>query len=479
MPFCSFSKDSAMFDSTSIENMFLLEYLPTAPEGFLRVYLYARMLSLHPELCDSIEDMARALHMEEDAVYNAFHYWEQQGLVEKLSDRPATYAMRPLRGGAVVASNMETDVYRYREYNSKLQAIFGSEELLSPRHYEKANDWLNVMGFSQEAALRMLEYMMRQGGGRKPDAVFKRANDRAVEWAERGIRTLEDVEREINYNESIYSMASAVMKQLAISRKPTANELDCVRRWIYEWKLTEEDVLAACAHTTKARSPSIAYLDAILKAKVDSGEGQHFETVKVILKELGASNIVPTPDQIRAYTALLEKGFEPEAVLLAAVQCARKRKNSFEDLEWMLGKWAEAGVRTRMQADKYVNDMQQATREVRSLLEAAGLTRRPTMDDLDRYEAWKQKYAMDMILCAAECARGARVPMRFMEKLLSEWQKAGIATPEAAKAQHAAFKPAATATAAAKPNHMNYQQRPVTDDTYGKNSYSDPTKSFD
>ena len=39
MPFCSFSKDSAMFDSTSIENMFLLEYLPTAPDGFLRVYL--------------------------------------------------------------------------------------------------------------------------------------------------------------------------------------------------------------------------------------------------------------------------------------------------------------------------------------------------------------------------------------------------------------------------------------------------------
>lgn len=479
MPFCSFSKDSAMFDSTSIENMFLLEYLPTAPEGFLRVYLYARMLSLHPELCGSIGDMAKALHMDEDAVYNAFHYWEQQGLVEKLTDRPATYAMRSLRGGTAAVANTDTDVYRYREYNSRLQGFFGSEELLSPRHYEKANDWLNVMGFTQEAALRMLEYMISQPGGRKPDAVFKRANDRAVEWAERGIRTLEDVEKAIAYNESIYSMASAVMKQLAISRKPTANELDCVRRWIYDWKLTEEDVLAACAHTTKARSPSIAYLDAILKAKVDSGEGQHFETVKVILKELGANNIVPTPDQIRTYTTLLEKGFEPETVLLAAVQCARKRKNSFEDLVWMLDNWDKAGVRTRAQADKYVLDMQQATREVRALLEAAGLTRRPTMDDLDRYESWKQKYSMDMILCAAECARGTRVPVRFMEKLLSEWAKSGISTPEAAKAQHAAFKPAGSAATAAKPSHMNYQQRPATDDTYGKNSYSDPTKDLE
>ena len=477
MPFCSFSRDSAMFDSTSIENMFLLEYLPTAPEGFLRVYLYARMLSLHPELCDSIEDMAKALHMEEDAVYNAFHYWEQQGLVEKLTDRPAAYAMRPLRGGAAVSSGVETDVYRYREYNSKLQAIFGSEELLSPRHYEKANDWLNVMGFTQEAALRMLEYMYSQSGGRKPDAVFRRANERAVEWADRGIRTLEDVEKEINYNESIYSMAGAVLRQLSMNRRPTANELDCVRRWIYDWKLSEADVLAACAHTTKARSPSIAYLDAILKAKVDSGEDKHFETVKIILKELGASNNVPTPDQIRAYTVLLEAGFEPEAVLLAAVQCARKRKHDFEDLEWMLSKWAKAGVHTHAQAEKYVSDGQQATLEVRNLLEAAGLTRRPKMDDLELYEAWKQNHGMDMILCAAECARGTRVPVKYMDKLLSEWKAAGISTPEAARAQHASYKPAAVS--AGNPERMNYGQRTETSDTYGKNSYSDPTKSLE
>ena len=50
MPFCSFSEGAAMFDVTPIENMFLLEYLPTAPDGFLRVYLHARMLCLHPEL---------------------------------------------------------------------------------------------------------------------------------------------------------------------------------------------------------------------------------------------------------------------------------------------------------------------------------------------------------------------------------------------------------------------------------------------
>ena len=477
MPFCSFSKDSAMFDSTPIENMFLLEYLPTAPEGFLRVYMYARMLSLHPELCEGIEDMAKALHMEEDAVYNAFHYWEQRGLVEKLTDRPATYAMRPVHKELMTNSSIDAEIYKFRHFNSKLQDIFGVEGL-SPRHFEKAQDWLNILNFTEEAVFKLLEYSLSQPGGRKPDAVFRRADKRAVEWAEQGIRTLEDMEKAIIYDDRVVSMAQSVLKQLSIPRRATANELDCVRRWIYEWKLSEDDVLAACAHTTKARSPSIAYLDAILKAKADSGEGQHFEAVKVILKELGASNTVPTPDQIRVYTTLLENGFEPETILLAAVQCAHKRKHSFEDLEWMIGKWGEAGVRSRAQAEKYVNDMQQATREVRTLLEAAGLSRNPTMDDLARYETWREVYSMDMINCAAECARGTRVPVRFMEKLLSEWKKANITTPEAARAQHAAYKPAGKNTAAAA-SHMNYQQRPTTDDTYGKNSYSDPTKDLE
>ena len=71
MPFCSFAQSAAMFDMTPIENLFLLEYLPTAPDGFLRVYLYARMLSLHPELGGGLDEMAAALNMTTDAVFNA------------------------------------------------------------------------------------------------------------------------------------------------------------------------------------------------------------------------------------------------------------------------------------------------------------------------------------------------------------------------------------------------------------------------
>lgn len=475
MPFCSFSEGAAMFDVTPVENMFLLEYLPTAPDGFLRVYLYARMLCLHPELGGEISDLARALHMDEDAVYHAFQYWEQQGLVEKLSDNPASYAICPLRSGASARAESDRDYYKYREYNASLQELFGTE-LLEPRHYKMANDWLNVLGFPQEAALKILEFELRLPGGRKANSVFRRADKRAVEWAERGIRSLEDVQRAIEYDDQVYNMASAVMKQLSMNRKPTANELDCVRRWVREWKLTKEQVLQACGQTTRSRAPSIAYLDAILKEQAE-GEDTHFASVKAVLRELGAGNAVPTPDQRKRYAALLEAGFAPETILLAAVQCARKRKNSFEELEWMLGKWGEAGVRSRAQAEKYISDMQQATNRVRAVMEAAGLSRRPNMDDLEKHARWSRSFGAEMIDCAAQCARGTRNPMQYMDKLLADWAEAGVSTPEAARARGAARINGQSGTGALAVEH-NYQQHIYTEADFGDDFYYDPARDY-
>ena len=88
MAFLNFAEGAAMFDSTPIENLFLMEYLSTAPEACLRVYLYARMLALHPELGGDMAETARFLRMEEQTVYDAFAYWERQGLARRLPTSP-------------------------------------------------------------------------------------------------------------------------------------------------------------------------------------------------------------------------------------------------------------------------------------------------------------------------------------------------------------------------------------------------------
>ncbi len=473
MAFCAFSKDGAMYDSTPIENMFLLEYLPTAPDGFLRVYLYARMLCMHPELGEDIEDMARALRTDADHVFTAMAYWEQQGLVERISDHPPTYAILPLRSGMCETVGSDRDYYTYREYNSSLQAIFGANDLLEPKQYKIANDWLNVLGFAQDAALRLLEYEKRLPGGKKPVSVFKRADKQAIEWADRGIRTLEQVEAAIADDGCVDVLCRRVLQRLGIRRAPTDDEIAAVRRWINEWKLSEADVIAACEQTTKSRSPSIGYLDAILKSRMENGLDRNFDAVKQMLRDMGAQNAVPTQDQLKRYADMLARGFEPEAVSLAAVQCGRRGKQGFDDLEWMIGKWDAAGVRTRGDAERYVSDMQRMTAGVRAVMERAGLARRPNMDDITRYAGWLEVASPELIDYAAELASGTRSPMPYIGKLISEWQRAGIRDVSAARAEH--DRRGTNAPSPAQSVH-NYQQHTYTDADFGSDFFYDPTK---
>ena len=460
MPFCSFSEGAAMFDVTPIENMFLLEYLPDAPGDALRVYLYARMLCLHPELGTEIGDVAKALNMDEDDVQEAFLYWERNGLVEKLSDRPPTYAIRMLHSESF-HSQQNRELIRYKELRALVNKMFEERGLVHEKQFQLLIDWIDDLHYTETAALKLLEFEMNQPGGKKPPAVFKRADKRAIEWSEKGIRTVEEVEVAIRFEGRISDMASLVMTQLSLFRAPTMKELECVRRWIEELGVSERDVLDACEETTKSRSPSFAYIDSILQKRKMQAENAYFQAVKDVLDKLGAVGMKPTDKLMGTYQSWLEQGFEAQTVQLAAEQCAQKGMNTFEKLEWMLRKWENAGVRSHEQAQLYLAERQRVKAEAAELLHRAGLSGEPGQSALSYYEKWKAHYSAALINYAAELAQGKPHVLNYINKLLTEWEKSGVTTPEAARAQHAQVAGAAR-EAAKSSAPVNFQQRSYT-----------------
>ena len=155
MAFLSFDHGAVVYGATPVENMFLLEYLPVAPDDCLRVYLYARLLCCHPELGGSVSDVARALRLTDEAVEDAFRFWEREGLVKRLTDRPPTYALLPMRGAAS-ASEMDQHYYQFRDFNASLQRLFG--DVILHGEVEIAQEWVTVFGYTVEAALKIVEY---------------------------------------------------------------------------------------------------------------------------------------------------------------------------------------------------------------------------------------------------------------------------------------------------------------------------------
>lgn len=483
MSFCSFADGAAMFDATPIENLFIMEYMFDAPAPALKVYLYARMLALHPELEGTFADTAKALHMEEEEVYDSFDYWERRGLVRRLTDQPPTYAFQVMRGMSASADSvLGREMYANREFNSRLQKLF-ENYIIGPHEMRKAEGWRDILKFDQDAILRMVAYARGQSSRKnpKPASVFKRVDKLAEDWSRRGAHTLEDVERIIAEELGEADIAREALKKLGLSRQPTEAELSMVRQWINEWGYDREAILAACGETVSARNPSLGYLNAILENRRTDVQGD-FRAAAEVLRALNPGMGTPAPDQVAQYRDLLQQGFTHEMIHLAAIQCRRINKNQFGDLEWRLNLWREEGLTTPEAVEAYTNHMAELSRQLREVYRQAGYEdRRPSYGDLKTFEGWKSTHPEALIRYAAECSRNKGGSMAYMEKLLTGWQAAGVVTLEQARASHEAHRQAASAAQApAKPANpaLDYAQREYRDEDFGDDFYFDYDKVY-
>ena len=483
MAFCSFVEGAAMFDATPIENLFLIEHLYDAPTPALKVYLYARMLALHPELGSGMAEIARALRLDEGDVYEAFAYWEKRELVKRLSDQPPTYAFLSLRSQAQSggAPSLEREISANRDFNNGLQKLFG-EFLIGTHELNKASDWVNILHLERDAVIRLVEYGIQtsQKKNPKPPSVFKRMDKLAEAWSAKGARTLEDVERMISEETGEAALAKEVLKALGISRQPSEPELQAVRRWTREWGYSRDQILEACGETLKSRNPSFGYLDSVLQNRL-SEDGEARRALIQVLRELRPGDAQPSPEDVRRYAALMESGFSPELIQLAAVQCHQKNRHSLDDLEWRLSLWREEGLTTAAEADAYTRQMAAYARQLRALFKRAGYPdRSPGYRDIKLYQRWQDESPEPLIEFAAECARSAGGSTAYMDALLTAWRADGLQTVEAARAQHEARRASTAAQSGVAPANpaLNYEQRAYRDEDFGEDFYFDYDREF-
>lgn len=85
----SFSGEYLLDSFTGVDNLFISEYLPQAPDMCVKVYLYGLFLCAHSHSPDNdLEKMARALAMQPSEIIDAYTYWAELGLVSIVSHNP-------------------------------------------------------------------------------------------------------------------------------------------------------------------------------------------------------------------------------------------------------------------------------------------------------------------------------------------------------------------------------------------------------
>ncbi len=481
MPLSAFSDRFAAYDVTPVENLFLLEYMPHAPADYVRVYLYGLMQCHHPDADATLDGLARVLALKPDQVLAAFRYWEQKGLVVGISDNPPQFRYENVRTAMVNETGADPQgAYQYKEFNNQLQAMLG---LLHPQQFQKAMEWVEDLKLPPDVVLAIVREKLDQlteGGARKRSLpyLFKAFETSAMEFAERGIKTRDAAMKELSRGKPGYRLAMKVLDYYNLRRSPTTAEVELAEKWLGAWKMDDKAIMAGLKQTANAANPSFAYLDRILERHVaPDGDAarqiersrQLFELTKQLLTELGEGSRGPSTDQLAQVQAWLDQGFEPGVLVRAAVRCSRSGRHAFEQLELEIGKWGQLGITTDEKAEAHNQQLSELRTLATEVFSRAGIDRRPTEADLSQLREWLKRAPSELILYAAECANGLKLPTRAMAKNLGDWAAKGIIDVAAAQAERKARTPMPREPKSAQPpkhDAQNYKQRSYSPDFF-------------
>ena len=103
MSFVKFSSECLMDGSTSLENLYISEFMPSMPDAFNKVYIYGLFLCTQGDALDnSLPALASRLNITVEDVTVAYEYLAGLGLVQILQKNPIEVRYLPIRLGGHV-----------------------------------------------------------------------------------------------------------------------------------------------------------------------------------------------------------------------------------------------------------------------------------------------------------------------------------------------------------------------------------------
>lgn len=486
----AFVNDPASFlwNATAVSNAFFCEYMPAAPEGYVKVYLYG-LMAAREGLGDTIrmvEDLAIALGMAAPEVEKALRYWERCRLMERVRDNPPQYRYLSVPQAALMHQQTQPDE-QYESFAQALYSLFGDKRKLHGGETVLAYEWVEQLGLSPEVVLMLIRHMISTRG---VNFSFKEAQKIAGEMSSEKITTLEAAEMMFSRSESAWKGAKKVLSRLGKRRNPSEDEIDLYLKWTVQWGFAPKAVEAACVETTKG-DPSFAYLDKILEGihqrsggKATTAEkverflkGEQDETARVreMLAAVGQKTAVVDEGMRLVYRSLCDQASH-EIVILAARQVGkRKGSHSLDQVGELIEAWNNRGLKTEADVEAYLKSVARQNKTLRNLFTLMGKEKTLTCSQANRelLRKWQEDWRVSepLISLAAAYAQNVDYPMAYVDKLLTNWREKDITTVSQAQEEHEQFTQTAARKAEPAANNAKPAGKRVLAQQYDQRDY--------
>ena len=332
--------------AAAVDNIFIESFMPSAPETAVKAYIYGLMLA---QTGDTETDIKAALGITDEELNKAFSYWEALGLIKVVSTEPLNVCFLD---PSDAHSDVKDGSFRYSDFVKELQKVLGTR-VLTGAELKKLYDWLDVFGFSQDAAVEIVRYCLDKKGARTQvgymDAVAKSI-------AAQGAFTLEAVRAYFEEAELLNTGAARIMKRWNRKGLPSKDEIALYEKWTKGWGVDEQTLDAALSQMVSAEKKTFGYLDGILESwrregKLDREKLEDYgkktdaaaELAREAFKRAGLKKS-PDREQVLTFSMwLYDWSMSAELILLAA-EYALKDARPFAQMKRTIVGWHEEGI---------------------------------------------------------------------------------------------------------------------------------------
>lgn len=287
----NFFKEVSRIDlgHTSIENIFINDFMPMANGTHVKVYLigYKYANDKDPSLNVDNQTIARHLNIPLSDVMDAWDFWQKKGIIKKhltSDDNPYDYTVEFLSlrqlyidNNYTPANNITTDEEE-KSYSCSTSDFIEAQKIPEIKemfyHISQlvrrpliANDmkiileWIYNFNMDPNLILRAFEYCIET----KNIKNIKYVGAVIRNWYDNGLITEEKLDNYLEQSDKKYSDYKRIFKALGFAhRSPSENEKKIMDTWIDDWKFSMDLILKACENSSKTSNPNINFINSIL-----------------------------------------------------------------------------------------------------------------------------------------------------------------------------------------------------------------------
>jgi DnaD/phage-associated family protein len=447
MAFCKFSTEYIANNKTEVDNLFINEYLPDAPDNCVKVYLYGLFLCNSGEIIDNaLDKFSKHLGLDEDEVITCFMYWQEQGLVQVLSTYPVEIRFTPLKNIGSGTKLYKTD--KYDVFNRQAQELFEGKREISKSEYAEYYDFMERYHMEQEALLMIIKYCIDT---KKANVGYTYILTVARNWASEGILTAQQVEEKLCEFEENSSELGVLLSALRIKRQPYIEEKALYKKWTDELGFGADIILYVANKIKTKTHPTFDKIDGILMKYYTLGlfsvmEIENYEQNKQKLYNLAKQvnnaigvyyeNLDMVVDNY--ISKWINLGLDEETILEIASYCRKVSVRSLEGLDNKIQKFSKLGLVTVEALHSYLNEIIETDNEIQEILDKLALPRKVNFIDRELYKTWKAwNMSKELIMYASELAAGKS--MQYLNSILANWHNSDVRNVEEAKKETCCF----------------------------------------